>query len=137
MEYKYGDITSGIIAASMEVHKELGSGFPEIIYHRSLEMEFSSLCIKYSREVDIPVYYKNTCVGHRHADFLVDDKIIVEIKAVVVLEDVHLAQALNYFEAFNLEIGLLINFGAKSLEFKRLFNRKYNPSQESVIKKVS
>lgn len=127
MEYKDGHITSAIIATAMEVHNHLGCGFPEPIYQRAMEYEFAGRQIQYVREADMPIYYKDTIIGRRRVDFLIENKICVELKAVTVMEDAHLAQALNYLEALNLEIGLLLNFGSKSLEIKRLHNRKYIP----------
>ena len=111
----------------MEVHKNLGNGFPEVMYQRALAVELDLQKIIYEREFEMPVYYKGTYIGTRRADFLVEKFISVELKAQLQLEDAHLAQALNYLEAYNLEIGLLINFGARSLEFKRLHNNKYKP----------
>jgi GxxExxY protein len=127
MEYKYADITEKIIKAAMNVHSALGNGFQEVIYQRALEIEFELMEIKFGREVSIPVFYKNVQVGERRVDFLVEEKISVELKALIGLENVHLAQAKNYLEAFNIEVGLLINFGSTSLQFKRLYNNKYNP----------
>ena len=127
MEYKDGHITSEIIAAAIEVHKTLGNGFPELIYQRALEVEFGNRKLTAIREFEMPLYYKGQIIGHRRVDFLFDNKICVELKAVATLIDVHLAQALNYLEALNLEIGLLLNFGSKSLEIKRLHNKKYSP----------
>jgi GxxExxY protein len=116
----HSEITGNIIGVAMEVHRVLGAGFQEYIYHRAMEKEFQSKKIKYHSEFEMPVYYKNEQIGLRRVDFLVDEIICVEIKAVSNLEDVHLAQALNYLEASNKEVGLLINFGSKSLQFKRL-----------------
>ena len=127
MEYKHSEITGTTIAAALEVHKEMGAGFQEVLYQRALELEFHIRKIHFAREVEMPVYYKGVQIGLRRVDFLVCSVICVELKAVTKLEDVHLAQALNYLEAFNLEVGLLINFGAKSLEVKRLYNTRYNP----------
>ena len=124
-ELKYKDITEKIIGASFEVHKFLGNGFQEVIYQRALEMEMNLQGLKFSREFEMPIFYKNNRIGTRRVDFLVEDVISVEIKAVIQLEDVHMAQAINYLEAYNLEIGLLINFGSKSLTFKRLTNSKF------------
>jgi GxxExxY protein len=126
-EYKYSELTGRIIGCAMEVHKFLGNGFQEAIYQRDLALEFQSQNMEYLREVEMPIYYKENHIGTRRADFLVDNKISVELKAVIRLEDVHLAQAINYLEAYNLEIGLLINFGARSLEFKRVANSKFKP----------
>ena len=127
MEYKYSDITEKILRASLNVHATLGNGFQELIYQRSLVVEFGLLNIDFGREVSMPVLYKGIHVGERRVDFLIDQKICVELKAVIQLENVHLAEAKNYLEAFNLEVGLLINFGANSLEWKRIFNNKFKP----------
>ena len=135
MEYKYSDITEKILKAAMNVHSILGNGFQEVIYQRALEIEFKIIGIAFGREVSIPVFYKNELIGERRVDFLVEGKICVELKALVQLENVHLAQGKNYLEAFNLEVGLLINFGANSLEWKRLYNNKYNPEAEHRVNK--
>ncbi|WP_204105204.1 MULTISPECIES: GxxExxY protein [Spirulina sp. CCY15215] len=122
MDLKYQDITKKIIGASFEVHKFLGSGFQEVIYQRALAYEFHQAGLTFAREIEQHIYYKNLPepIGTRRADFVVEEKILVELKATKQLEDVHLAQALNYLKVYKLEIGLLINFGSKSLEFKRL-----------------
>jgi GxxExxY protein len=124
-KYKYSKLTEAIIACAMEVHKILGNGFQEVIYQRALEMEMTLRGINFSREHEMPIYYKDKHIGTRRVDFLVENIVSVELKAVINLEDVHLAQAINYLEAYNLEIGLLINFGARSLMFKRLTNSKF------------
>lgn len=129
MEYKYSDITEKILRAAMNVHSVLGNGFQEVIYQRALEIEFRTLGINFGREVCIPVFYKEELIGERRVDFLVEGKICVELKALIQLENVHLAQGKNYLEAFNLEVGLLINFGANSLEWKRLYNNKFDPAR--------
>jgi GxxExxY protein len=126
-KYKYSDITSQIIGCAIEVHKILGNGFQEVIYQRALALELKLQGINFQREVEMDIYYKEEKIGNRRVDFLIDNKISVEIKAVIQLEDVHLAQAINYLEAYNLEVGLLINFGSKSLEFKRVMNKKSKP----------
>ncbi len=122
--YLYSEETSQIIACALEVHKILGNGFQEVIYQRALSIELQLHGILHIREKEMEIYYKGERIGTRRADFLIDNKISVEIKAVIKLEDVHLAQAINYLEAYNLKVGLLINFGAKSLEFKRVMNQK-------------
>lgn len=104
----------------MKVHSTLGNGFQEIIYQRALAIEMKNQNLEFARELEIPIYYQGIEVGRRRVDFLVQDKILVELKAVAQLEKIHLAQGLNYLEAFKLEIGLLINFGGTKLEFKRL-----------------
>ncbi|WP_142455263.1 GxxExxY protein [Gracilimonas mengyeensis] len=119
---KYHDITEKIIGASFEVHKFLGNGFQEVIYQRALAYELTKLNVDFGREIEQPIYYRDLDepIGTRRADFVVDGKVLVEIKAIKELEDVHLAQALNYLKAYKIEVGLLINFGSKSLSFKRL-----------------
>ena len=119
--YKYSELTSKIIKCAMTVHSTLGNGFQEVIYQRALEIEMNLAGIEFSRDEQI---------GTRRVDFLVEGIVSVELKALIQLEDVHFAQAINYLEAYNLEIGLLINFGTKSLDFKRLTNKKYK-SHES------
>lgn len=124
-QYKYSEQTSVIIGCAMEGHKNLGNGFQEVIYQRALEEEMISKSLSFAREFEMNIFYKEILIGTRRVDFLIADVISVEIKALTKLEDVHLAQAINYLEAYNLEIGLLINFGAKSLEFKRIINSKF------------
>lgn len=131
-QMKYSDLTHRIIGCAMEVHRILGNGFQEVVYQRALSIEMSSQSIDFVREMEMPLFYKGVDVGTRRVDFLVNNKILVELKALITLEDVHLAQALNYLEAFNLEIGLLINFGSKSLQFKRLLNKKYDSANPSI-----
>ena len=116
-------LTHAIIGCAMEVHNTLGNGFQEVIYQRALAIELESRAISFRREQEIPIYYKEHEIGSRRVDFLVEKKVLVELKALVVLEDVHLAQGLNYLTAYNLGIGLLINFGGIKLEFKRLFRK--------------
>ena len=124
---KYAEITKRIIGCAMKVHSELNSGFQEYIYQRALEIELLKAGLKFIREYEMPVYYSGEKIGIRKVDFFMEGKIIVELKAVSELDDVHLAQALNYLEASGQEIGLLINFGTRSLQFKRLHNKKVNP----------
>jgi GxxExxY protein len=119
---KYQDITQKIIGAAMEVHKTLGNGFQEVIYQRALEIEMHNIGLNYQREYEMDIFYKKERIGGRRVDFFVENCIMVELKAVIQMEDVHLAQAMNYLEVYNVEIGLLINFGAKSLQFKRVHN---------------
>jgi len=119
---KYADITEKIIGASFEVHKFLGNGFQEVIYQRALAYEMYKAGLTFAREIEQDIFYKELRepIGTRRADFVVEGKILVELKAIIQLEDVHLAQILNYLKAYKLEVGLLINFGSKSLTFKRL-----------------
>jgi len=121
---KYEDLTHRIIAAAMQVHSTLGNGFQEVIYQRALEIEFPYHNLAFEREKEMSIYYRGQEIGTRRVDFFVEKLIMVELKAVIQLEDVHLAQAMNYLEAYKMEIGLLINFGARSLQFKRVHNNK-------------
>jgi len=118
------DLTRRIIGCAMEVHKRLGNGFQEVIYQRALQVEMNFVGLNFEREMEMAIFYRDTEIGTRRVDFFVEGKIMVELKAIIKLEDVHLAQAMNYLEAYKMEIGLLINFGAKSLEFKRVHNNK-------------
>ena len=127
-EYKYQAITEKIIGAAMKVHAALGNGFQEVIYQRALEIEMIDSGLNFARELSMPVYYKSIQIGERRADFFVEEKIMVEIKAIIQLENVHLAQAKNYLEAYNMQVGLLINFGSISLQFKRIENSKFIPN---------
>lgn len=129
-EYKYSELTSKIIGCAMTVHRALGNGFQEVIYQRALEIEMADNGIKFSRVHEMPIYYKQQQIGTRRVDFLVEGVVSVELKAIIKLEDVHFAQAINYLEAYDLEVGLLINFGAKSLEFKRLLNGKFKQKNQ-------
>jgi len=129
---KYQDLTYKIIGCAMEVHKLMGNGFQEVIYQRAISIEFTLQGLMFSREHEMQLNYKGHEIGTRRVDFFVEEKIMVEIKAVITLEDVHLAQAMNYVEAYGLDIGLLINFGSKSLQHKRVHNNdkvyKFPPS---------
>jgi GxxExxY protein len=124
-EYKYSELTSRIIGCAMTVHSILGNGFQEVIYQRALEIEMTLAGINFKREFSMPVMYRDQQIGTRRVDFFVEDVVSVEIKATTKIEDVNFAQAINYLEAYNLEIGLLINFGEVSLNFKRLTNKKF------------
>jgi GxxExxY protein len=124
-KYKHSELTSKIIGCAMIVHKKLGNGFQEVIYQRALEIEMRLANLNFNREFEMQIIYREEQIGTRRVDFLVENTISVELKAITKLEEVHFAQAINYLEAYNLEIGLLINFGETSLNFKRLTNRKY------------
>lgn len=122
VELQHKEITERIIGAAFDVHSFLGNGFQEVIYQRALAWEMNTRNLLFEREIEQDIYYKNLPqpIGRRRADFVVEEKVLVELKAVIQLEDVHLAQTLNYLKAYKLEVGLLINFGSKSLTFKRL-----------------
>jgi len=119
---KYQEITKKIIGCAMRVHSTLGNGFQEVIYQRALAIEMSEVGLEFNREYEMDILYKGNIIGTRRVDFFVQGLIMVEIKALIKLEDVHLAQAINYVECYNLQTGLLLNFGSKSLEFKRVYN---------------
>lgn len=118
------ELTHKIIGCAMQVHRTLGNGFQEVIYQRALALEFEHNGLQFEREKEMSIYYRDLNIGTRRVDFFVENKIMVEIKALTKLDDTHLNQAMNYLEAYDLKIGLLINFGANSLQFKRVHNNK-------------
>lgn len=122
---QYEEITGRVIGCAMKVHSQLGNGFQEFIYQRALAMEFRKEGLEFEREMEMDIFYDNEVIGTRRVDFFVEGRIMVELKAVIEMVDAHLAQAKNYLEAYNMEIGLLINFGAPSLQFRRLYNKKF------------
>ena len=126
------EITYKINGCAMKVHNTLGNGFQEVIYQRCLAIEFQRAGLNFGREVEQTIFYDGIEVGTRRADFVVEGRVIVELKALINLEDVHLAQAKNYVVAYDFPIGLLINFGANSLQFKKVFNQKYNPINPKI-----
>lgn len=119
-QYPLSDLTHKIIGCAMEVHRYFGNGFQEVIYQRALAIEMADQGLQFEREKEMDIIYKGEHIGTRRADFFVEGLVMVELKAVIQLEDVHLAQAINYLEAYELDIGLLINFGSRSLQFKRV-----------------
>lgn len=121
---KYKELTEKIIGCAMTVHRTLGNGFQEVIYQRDLALEMTYNKLEFVREKEMEIFYRKQSIGNRRVDFFVENPIMVELKAVINLEDVHLAQTMNYLEAYKMEIGLLINFGARSLQFKRVHNNK-------------
>ncbi len=122
---QYDELTYKVIGCAMRVHNVLGNGFQEVIYQRCLAIELEKAKVAFMREVEQTIYYDGCDVGTRRADFVVEEKIIVELKALINLEDVHLAQAKNYVVAYDFPVGLLINFGSNSLQYKKVFNPKY------------
>jgi GxxExxY protein len=120
----HSDVSGKIIACAMAVHGSLGNGFQELVYHRALEIELRHAGLRFESEKEMHVYYRGERIAGRRVDFWVENCMTVEIKAVAKLENVHLAQAMNYLEAYQLKTGLLINFGARSLEFRRVYNNK-------------
>lgn len=119
-------LTYAVIGCAMTVHNIMGPGFQEVIYQRCMAIEMHKVGIEFQREKEQVVHYDGLEVGTRRADFVIEDKLILELKALVELEDVHLAQAKNYTVAYDFPKGLLINFGSKSLQYKLMFNPKYN-----------
>ncbi|MDZ4721084.1 MAG: GxxExxY protein [Roseiflexaceae bacterium] len=119
-QYLHSELTGKIIGCALEVHKALGNGFQEVIYQRALEIEMTQQGLAFSREHEMDIFYKSIKIGKRRVDFFVEEKVMVELKAVIQLEDVHLAQAINYLEASGMKVGLLINFGSRSMQFKRV-----------------
>ena len=129
---KYEDFTRKIIGCAMKVHSTLGNGFQEVIYQRAMSIEMDKLSLSFQREMEMTIYYEGIDIGTRRMDFFVEEEIMVELKALIKLEDVHLAQAMNYCQAYNLPIGLLINFGSKSLEFKRVYNVNHSENKDYI-----
>ncbi len=126
-QYPKSKLTGKIIGCAMEVHSILGNGFQEVIYQRALAQEMTLQGLSFSREHEMPIFYKGNQIGRRRVDFFVEGEVMVELKAVIRMENAHLAQAINYLEAYGLDIGLLINFGSPSLDFKRVSKPKRKP----------
>jgi GxxExxY protein len=129
---KYEALTHKIIGCAMKVHSTLGNGFQEVIYQRALAIEMQKNKLEFQKEMEMKIFYEGIDIGTRRVDFFVAEFIMVELKAVIRLEDVHLAQAMNYCQAYNLPIGLLINFGSKSLEYKRVYNVNHTENKEYI-----
>jgi GxxExxY protein len=129
---KHEDITHKIIGCAMKVHSTLGNGFQEVIYQRALAIEMEKQGLGFQREMEMTILYDGIDIGTRRVDFFVEENIMVEIKALIKMEEVHLAQAMNYCQAYNLPIGLLINFGAKSLAFKRVYNVNHSDNKDYI-----
>ena len=121
-EHKYSVLTGKVIGCAMTVHFALGNGFQEVIYQRAIAIEMSNQCIVFSRSHEMPIYYREKQIGTRRVDFLIEAVVSVELKAIIQLDEVPLARAINYLEAFDLEVGLPINIGVNSLQFKRVTN---------------
>jgi GxxExxY protein len=119
------ELTYSVIGCAMKVHNTLGNGFQEVIYQRCLAIELMKANINFVREQEHTIFYDGIEVGTRRADFVIENKLSVELKALINLEDVHLAQAKNYTVAYDFPLGLLINFGSQSLQYKLIFNPKY------------
>ena|ERR1700744_5729844 len=119
------ELTYKVIGCAMKVHNTLGNGFQEVIYQRCLAIELAKTGLGFTREQEHPIFYDGIDVGTRRADFVIENRLVVELKAIINLEDVHLAQAKNYTVAYDFPLGLLINFGSQSLQHKLIFNQKY------------
>lgn len=130
------ELTYKVIGCAMKVHNTLGNGFQEVIYQRCLAIELLEADVSFVREKEHPIFYNNIQVGERRADFIVEEKVVVELKALINLENVHLAQAKNYTVAYNFPIGLLINFGSQSLQYKLIFNQRYNQNSNLINSKI-
>jgi GxxExxY protein len=124
MSKNINEITHKIIGCAMQVHNTLGNGFQEVIYQRAMAIEMRLAGLSFQREMEMHIFYRDEQIGTRRVDFFVEDCVMVELKAVEKIEDSHKAQAINYLEAYHMADGLLINFGALSLEFKRVYNKK-------------
>lgn len=118
----------------MKVHNTLGNWFQEVIYQRCLEIEMNRAGLSFGREVEKSIFYDGIPVGSRRADFVVDNRVVVELKALTALENVHIAQARNYVVAYGFDVGLLINFGAESLDYKRILNRQKSSANPKLSK---
>ncbi|GAB3294776.1 GxxExxY protein [Hymenobacter tenuis] len=127
LENTYSEISKQIIGCAMRVHTALGNGFPEIIYQRSLAIEFEMNGLAFEQELHLPVYYLDKEVGSRRVDFLVAKSIIVELKALSEITPLHYAQVINYLKAYRVEVGLLLNFGETSLKYKRFLRSSDSP----------
>lgn len=134
MNKNINEITHKIIGCAMQVHNTLGNGFQEVIYQRALKIEMILSGLSFEREMEMPIFYREEQIGSRRVDFFVENCVMVELKAMEKIEDVHKAQAINYLEVYNIADGLLINFGGLSLDFKRLYNKKLIKPSEHPIK---
>ena len=129
MEKVEDQLTYRIIGCAMKVHATLGNGFQEVIYQRALAIEMEKAGLSFARELEMPIFYDNIEIGSRRVDFLVENTVLVELKAIILLDEVHLAQGLNYLVAYKLDKGLLLNFGARSMEIKRL----RHPNNKKIV----
>ncbi len=133
-ENEIDQLTHKIIGCAMKIHSTLGNGFQEVIYQRALAIELAYDNIAFKREMEMPIFYRDEQIGTRRVDFFVEEKVMVELKAIEKLDGVHKAQAINYLEAYNMADGLLINFGNTSLDFKRVYNKKLVPQENLKYK---
>jgi GxxExxY protein len=131
-DYPYSDITEKIIGCAMKVHSYFGLGFPEIIYKRGLMLEFDKVGLRYNNEVEKDIWYHNQLIGKRRLDLIVEEKVLIELKAVAEVDDKTFNQITNYLNVFDIEVGLLLNFGMKSLQFKRFANTRKNQRNHNI-----
>jgi GxxExxY protein len=131
------EVTQKIIGCAIKVHGKMKSGYVEAVYQKCLAIGFRKVGLDFQQEVDVPIYYDKTVVGRRRVDFIIENEIIVEIKAITTLENHHQAQAINYLETHQLQVGLLINFGSKSLQFRRLVNGLKNASVKNPVNPIN
>ena len=129
---KHEELTRKIIGCAMKVQSTLGNGFQEVIYQRAMAIEMEKQGLGFAREMEMTIYYEGIDIGTRRVDFFVEDIIMVELKAIIKLDDANLAQTMNYCQAYKLPIGLLVNFGSKSLEFKRVYNVNHPENKEYI-----
>jgi GxxExxY protein len=123
-DLKYSEVTEKIIKAAFKVHSAIGPGFPEVIYQRALAIELKEMGLKCESEINRDVYYYEHKVGSRRLDLFVEDKVLLELKAIRETDNYEINQIINYLKVFKLEVGLLLNFGKASLEIKRFVNSK-------------
>ena len=124
--YPFSNVTEIIIGSAMKVHNTIGNGFPEVIYHRALQIELKKTDLLVQSEIERPVHYDGLIIGKRRLDLLVNGQVLIELKALALFDPSGNSQVLNYLTAFQLPVGLLINFGKKRLEFKRFINNNIN-----------
>lgn len=128
----YEEITHKIIGCAMKVHSVLGNGFQEVIYQRAMAIEMRKMGLNFTREMEMTIYYEGEEIGARRVDFFVEGKIMVELKAIIELNDSNLNQCRNYLEAYTLPVGVLLNFGSKSLQYKRIYNSKHSEAKDAL-----
>ncbi|MDO8620680.1 MAG: GxxExxY protein [Candidatus Levybacteria bacterium] len=121
-EYQYSDLTEKIIKIAIDVHKNLGPGFVEKIYQRALYLELKNSRLGFTREKRLSIYYKKVNLGYETVDFEIEGKVLIEVKAVSEINDIHRAQLLSYLKSSGYKVGLILNFARPTLEIKRIIN---------------
>jgi GxxExxY protein len=130
-DLKYNAVTQKIIGCAMKVHSYFGSGFPEVVYKRTLTIELQKIGLNYQTEVEKDIYYEDVFIGKRRLELIIEDKILIELKAIKEVGKSCYNQVINYLKIFGLEVGLLLNFGTDSLQFKRFVALRNNPQNPS------